>query len=57
MTTKGEKERFLRLLMLEENETKRVAKELHHDLTQSLEMIKRDLEQGIQQIKDKQVKL
>jgi signal transduction histidine kinase len=57
MTTTGERERFLRLLILEENETKRVAKELHHDLTQSLEMIKRDLEQGIQQIKDNQVKL
>jgi len=57
VTIKGEQERFLGLLMLEENETKRVAKELHHDLTQSLEMIKRDLEQGIQQIKDNQVKL
>jgi len=57
VTTKSEKERFLRLLMLEENETKRVAKELHHDLTQSLEMIKRDLEESIQQIKGNQGKL
>jgi len=57
MTIKGEKERFLRLLVLEENETKRVAKELHHDLTQSLGMIKRDLEESIQQIKDNQIKL
>jgi signal transduction histidine kinase len=57
MTTEGEKERFLRLLMLEENEAKRIAKELHHDLRQSLEMIKHGLEVGIQQIKDNQVKL
>jgi signal transduction histidine kinase len=57
MTTKGEKERFRRLLMLEENETKRFAKELHHDLTQSLEMIRRNLEGSIQQIKNNQVKL
>lgn len=57
MTTKGEKERLLRLLNLEETETKRVAKELHHDLAQFLGMVKLDLERGIRQIEDNQVKI
>jgi signal transduction histidine kinase len=56
MTTKAEKEGFLRLLMVEENETKRIASELHHDVAQFLGMVQRDLQKGIRQIKDNQVK-
>jgi signal transduction histidine kinase len=57
MATEAERESFLRLLTAEENETKRIANELHHDLGQFLGMIKLDFEMGIQKIKDNQVKL
>ncbi len=44
-----------RLLMAEEEETKRIARELHHDLPQSLYTIKSDLGEALQQVKDNQI--
>jgi signal transduction histidine kinase len=41
--------------MAEEEETKRTAEELHHDLAQSLYMIKSDLGEAIQQVKNSQI--
>ena len=46
---------FSRLLMAEEEETKRIARELHHDLPQSLYTIKSDLGEAIQQVKNNQI--
>ena len=46
---------FSRLLMAEEEETKRIARELHHDLAQSLSTINFDLGEAIQQVKDNQI--
>ena len=46
---------FSRLLMAEEEETKRIARELHHDLAQSLYKIKSDLGEAIQQVKNNQI--
>ena len=49
-------QKFSRLLEREEEETKRVAKELHHDLTQSLAAINFDLGEVIQQVKGDQIR-
>lgn len=49
-------QKFSRLLKREEEETKRVAKELHHDFTQSLSTINFDLEEAIQQVKGDQIR-
>lgn len=49
--------KFSRLLMAGEEETKRIAHELHHDLPQSMYIIKFDLENAIQQIKNNQANL
>ena len=46
---------FSRLLMAKEEETKRIARELHHDLAQSLYTIKSDLGEAIQQVKNNQI--
>ena len=46
---------FSRLLIAEEEETKRIARELHHDLAQSLYTIKSDLGEAIQQVKNNQI--
>lgn len=58
MTTQAnaEKESLLQLLRAEENEMKRLAKEIHHDLAQSLELIKLDFEEGIRKIEGYQIK-
>jgi signal transduction histidine kinase len=48
-------QKFSRLLKREEEETKRIAKELHHDLTQSLSAINFDLGEAIQQVKGDQI--
>ncbi len=47
--------KFSRLLMVEEEETKRIAKELHHDLVQSLSTIRFDLGEAIQEIKGNKI--
>jgi signal transduction histidine kinase len=44
-------QKFSGFLKREEEETKRIAKELHHDLTQSLSAINFDLGEAIHQIK------
>ena len=49
-------QKFSRLLKREEEETKRIAKELHHDLTQSLSAINFDLGETIQQVKGDQIR-
>ena len=49
--------KFSRLLMGEEEEAKRIGKELHHDLAQSLFTIRLDLEEAIQQIKGNKIKV
>jgi signal transduction histidine kinase len=41
--------------MAKEEETKRIARELHHDLAQSLYTIKSDLGKAIQQVKNNQI--
>jgi signal transduction histidine kinase len=46
---------FSRLHKREEEETKRIAKELHHDLTQSLSAINFRLGEAIQQVKGDQI--
>ena len=46
---------FSRLLMAEEGEAKRIARELHHDLAQSLSAINVDLGEAIQQVKKNQI--
>jgi signal transduction histidine kinase len=46
---------FSRLLMAEEEETKGIARELHHDLAQSLYKIKSDLGEAIHQVKNNQI--
>ena len=55
MTVQGDQKNVLWLLMGEEKETKRIARELHHDLPQSLYMIKSDLGEAIQQVKNNQI--
>jgi signal transduction histidine kinase len=45
-----------RLLKKEEEETKRIAKELHHDLAQSLSALNFDLGEAIQQVKGDQIR-
>ena len=47
--------KFSQLLMVEEEETKRIGKELHHDLAQSLFTIRLDLEEAIQQIRGNKI--
>jgi signal transduction histidine kinase len=47
---------FSRLLMAEEEEAKRIAKKLHHDLTQSLSAINFDLGEAIRQVKGDQIR-
>ncbi len=49
-------QKFSRLLKREEEETKRIAKELHHDLTQSLSAMNFDLGEAIQQVKGGQIR-
>ena len=49
-------QQFSRLLKKEEEETKRIAKELHHDLTQSLSAINFNLGEAIQQVKGDQIR-
>jgi len=49
-------QKFSRLLKREEEETRRIAKELHHDLTQSLSAINFDLGEAIQQVKGDQIR-
>jgi len=53
--TTGQK--LSRLLRREEEETKRIAKELHHDLTQSLSAINFNLGEAIQQLKGGQIQI
>ena len=43
------------LLKREEEETKKIAKELHHDLTQSLSVVNFDLGEAIHQVKGDQI--
>lgn len=50
------RQKFSQLLKREEEETKRIAKELHHDLTQSLSAINFDLGEAIQQVKGDQIR-
>ena len=57
MTVQGNQENALRLLMAEKNETKSIAKELHHELPNSLSMLKFDLKKAIHQIEGNQIKL
>jgi len=47
--------KFSRLLMAEEEETRRIGNQLHHDLTQSFYMINLDLGAAVQQIKNNQI--
>jgi signal transduction histidine kinase len=47
--------KFSQLLKREEEETKRIAKELHHDLAQSLSAINFGLEEVLQQVKGDQI--
>ena len=54
--SEGKKEKELLLLMAEERETKRIARELHHDLYQSLCLINGDLTRVIREIENDQVK-
>jgi len=49
------KHKFSQLLKREEEETKKIAKELHHDLTQSLSAINFDLGEAIHQVKGDQI--
>ena len=48
--------KFSQLLKREEEETRKIAKELHHDLTQSLSAINLDLGEAIQQVKGDQIR-
>lgn len=57
MAIKRDQKNTLRLLLQEEKETKRIARELHHDLPDSLSILKLDLEKGIHQIEGNQIKL
>ena len=57
MAIKSDQKNTLRLLMGEEKETKRIARELHHDLPNSLSILKLDLEEAIHQIEGNQIKL
>ena len=57
MKSETTNQKFSRLLKWEEEETKRIAKELHHDLTQSLSAINFDLGEAIHQIEGNQIKL
>ncbi len=56
MKTEATSQEFSRLLKREEEETKRIAKELHHDLTQSLSGVNFDLGEAIHQIKNDQIR-
>ena len=47
--------RFSKLLMAEEEETKHIASQLHHDLTQSLHMINSALGEAVRKIKNNQI--
>ena len=55
MRAETSSKKFSRLLMMEEEETKRIARELDHDLVQSLYTIKSDLGVAIQQVKNNQI--
>ena len=57
MAIKRDQKSTLRLLMGEEKEIKRIARELHHDLPDSLSILKLDLEMAIHQIGGNQIKL
>jgi two-component system sensor histidine kinase DegS len=52
----GKREKGLFLLMAEERESKRIARELHHDLYQSLSLINGDITRVIREIENDQVK-
>jgi signal transduction histidine kinase len=56
MKIETKSQKFSRLLKREEEETKRIAKELHHDLTQSLSAINFDLGEVVQQVKGDQIR-
>jgi signal transduction histidine kinase len=47
---------FFRILITEESEAKRIARQLHHDLRQLLSGIESDLENSVRQIEGKEVK-
>jgi signal transduction histidine kinase len=57
LAVKGDPKNALRLLMAEEKETKRIGRQLHHDLPNSLSILKLDLEKAIHQIEGNQIKL
>jgi signal transduction histidine kinase len=56
MAVKPDQENALRLLMAEEKGIKRIARELHHDLPNSLSILKLDLESAIHQIEGNNIK-
>ncbi len=47
---------FSRILIMEEREARRIARQLHHDLRQALSNIESDLENAVRQIEGKEVK-
>jgi len=57
LIVKGDQENPLRLLMAEEKEAKRIGRQLHHDLPNSLSVLRLDLEKAIHQIEGNQIKL
>ncbi len=56
LKVKGDQENLLQLLMAEERKTKRIGRQLHHDLPNSLSLLKLDLEKAIHQIEGTQIK-
>ncbi len=56
MTGRFKKESFLQLLAMEECGAKRLANQIHHDLSESCAMIKFDIERAIQQVESKDSK-
>jgi signal transduction histidine kinase len=57
LAIKRDQKGTLRLLLGEEKDTKRIARELHHDLPNSLSILKLDLERAIHQVEGNQIKL
>jgi len=49
------KDKFIRFLQAEEEEAKRVARSLHHNLAQSLSTLRFDLDQAARQLRENQV--